>query len=322
MSPWRTTTAPAACLAILPVSNEISLPAISTETVVRSGVHCSYGASLLTRALRSAGAGGLASFGIRTRSMIAQAPRRRSRMRERRRRRSSASPWHRPARLADVALHPLGDARRERRSASKRSTSRPRSRQRAHRCGSSSPALVGVERVVQLPRTRPGAPPPRRRAPARARARMLGPQREVAEGDAQRRVAQARRAPARSAGRRSRRRRARAARRRARGRGRRRAAGGRGGREVAGHAAEAASPSKMRFTPGRSPGCRPGGSSARRASGADDDQRAVGEAGRLEVGAEGARRRALGLEVRQLLDLHAERLAERRCDHDWSQETP
>src|SRR5258706_13880939 len=34
VSPWRTTTAPEACLAILPVSNEISVPAISTETVV------------------------------------------------------------------------------------------------------------------------------------------------------------------------------------------------------------------------------------------------------------------------------------------------
>ena len=32
VSPWRTTTAPEACLAILPVSKEISLPAISTET--------------------------------------------------------------------------------------------------------------------------------------------------------------------------------------------------------------------------------------------------------------------------------------------------
>ena len=34
VSPWRTTTAPEACLAILPVSKEISLPAISTETRV------------------------------------------------------------------------------------------------------------------------------------------------------------------------------------------------------------------------------------------------------------------------------------------------
>ncbi len=34
VSPWRTTTAPEACLAILPVSNEISLPEISTETRV------------------------------------------------------------------------------------------------------------------------------------------------------------------------------------------------------------------------------------------------------------------------------------------------
>ena len=43
MSPWRTTTAPEACLAILPVSNEISLPAISTETRVQritTHIHC------------------------------------------------------------------------------------------------------------------------------------------------------------------------------------------------------------------------------------------------------------------------------------------
>src|ERR1700687_4201500 len=32
VSPWRTTTAPPACFAIRPVSNEISLPAISTES--------------------------------------------------------------------------------------------------------------------------------------------------------------------------------------------------------------------------------------------------------------------------------------------------
>ena len=34
VSPWRTTTAPPACFAIRPVSNEISLPAISTESRV------------------------------------------------------------------------------------------------------------------------------------------------------------------------------------------------------------------------------------------------------------------------------------------------
>src|SRR4051795_364142 len=38
VSPWRTTTAPEACLAILPVSNEISLPAISTDTVVTASL--------------------------------------------------------------------------------------------------------------------------------------------------------------------------------------------------------------------------------------------------------------------------------------------
>src|SRR5207245_6896244 len=43
VSPWRTTTAPDACLAILPVSNEISLPEISTETRVTASLlifHC------------------------------------------------------------------------------------------------------------------------------------------------------------------------------------------------------------------------------------------------------------------------------------------
>src|SRR4051812_12868238 len=34
VSPWRTTTEPEACLASFPVSKEISLPAISTDTVV------------------------------------------------------------------------------------------------------------------------------------------------------------------------------------------------------------------------------------------------------------------------------------------------
>src|SRR3954467_4391971 len=38
VSPWRTTTEPDACLASLPVSNEISLPLISTETVVGPSV--------------------------------------------------------------------------------------------------------------------------------------------------------------------------------------------------------------------------------------------------------------------------------------------
>ena len=38
VSPWRTTTAPEACLAILPVSKEISVPAISTETVVTASL--------------------------------------------------------------------------------------------------------------------------------------------------------------------------------------------------------------------------------------------------------------------------------------------
>src|SRR3954465_520136 len=38
VSPWRTTTEPDACLASLPVSKEILLPLISTETVVAPSV--------------------------------------------------------------------------------------------------------------------------------------------------------------------------------------------------------------------------------------------------------------------------------------------
>src|SRR4051794_3429484 len=38
VSPWRTTTAPEACLAILPVSNVISVPEISTDTVVTASL--------------------------------------------------------------------------------------------------------------------------------------------------------------------------------------------------------------------------------------------------------------------------------------------
>src|SRR3954466_10136920 len=38
VSPWRTTTAPEACRAILPVSKEIALPAISTDTVVTASL--------------------------------------------------------------------------------------------------------------------------------------------------------------------------------------------------------------------------------------------------------------------------------------------
>src|SRR3954467_5633728 len=38
VSPWRATTEPDACLASLPVSKEISLPLISTETVVAPSV--------------------------------------------------------------------------------------------------------------------------------------------------------------------------------------------------------------------------------------------------------------------------------------------
>src|SRR4029077_775944 len=52
VSPWRTTTAPDACLAILPVSNEISLPAISTETRVTASLLLIFFSTFLCSARR------------------------------------------------------------------------------------------------------------------------------------------------------------------------------------------------------------------------------------------------------------------------------
>ena len=61
VSPWLTTTAPEACLAILPVSNEISLPAISTETRVTASL------LIFTAFLFRPSVGGPFSFLFRTR---------------------------------------------------------------------------------------------------------------------------------------------------------------------------------------------------------------------------------------------------------------
>jgi ligand-binding SRPBCC domain-containing protein len=66
-----------------------------------------------------------------------------------------------------------------------------------------------------------------------------------------------------------------------------------------------ASPSKMRFTPGRSPGEPARWLKTTVGVGAGDDERAVRHPARLEVGAERACRLPLGLEVRQLLDADA-----------------
>ena len=55
--------------------------------------------------------------------------------------------------------------------------------------------------------------------------------------------------------------------------------------------------------------------------GADDHERALREAALVQH-AEGRAGRALGLEVRELRDAHAELLAERFCDQLLSQETP
>ncbi len=56
VSPCLTTTAPEACLAILPVSNEISLPEISTETRVTPSL------LIFTAFLSRPSVGGLFSF--------------------------------------------------------------------------------------------------------------------------------------------------------------------------------------------------------------------------------------------------------------------
>ena len=122
VSPWRTTTAPEACLAILPVSNEISWPAISTETVVTASCHMLFPSGGAARRI-----GGPASFARLLGSELAVSlPRAQQR---RGARDARAQP------VAHVAAHPLGD---------RRTGGRPRSvdveaerSQRAHRCGSS-----------------------------------------------------------------------------------------------------------------------------------------------------------------------------------------
>src|SRR5919199_1095120 len=100
VSPCRTTTAPEACRAILPVSNEISVPAISTETVVTASL-------LICAAFPGPPVGRRADSscfwyserdpGIEQIGIALGDP-------HRRRRRGTG-----PQRVVDVALDPLGD---------------------------------------------------------------------------------------------------------------------------------------------------------------------------------------------------------------------
>ena len=183
MSPWRTTTAPPACFAIRPVSNEISLPAISTESRVTA---------LLLMLLPSCppsvgGASGLFSiaerrcypvslaitsaWGFRAGSCPAAIERRRL----------GRSGPH----AARVSAHGAATASASRRSCSKRTRSSPSAWRARHRCGSSvrpgsanraswnsqkrscRPAASAAQASVTArgcrPRSRNGERPPQRR---------------------------------------------------------------------------------------------------------------------------------------------------------------
>src|SRR4051794_22289532 len=180
VSPCRTTTAPEACLAILPVSNEISLPAISTDTVVT--------ASLLIcaafpcppvgrRANSSCVSYSERDHGIEQVLLVLRDP-------DRWRSRRTA-----PQRIVDVALDARGDgvaaavALEAVQVDAKGLAVRPQVR-------ILEASLVAVERVGELPE--PALVGGRlRRVGERDRARMLGLEREVAEGHADRRPLEA-----------------------------------------------------------------------------------------------------------------------------------
>ncbi len=112
VSPWRTTTAPEACLAILPVSNEISLPAISTETRVTAASLLIFSAFLVRPSV-----GGSVSFilcsertsSLADRSGILQAAEDHVRRREIGGRRGLVAPAHDPV-GADDHERALGEA--------------------------------------------------------------------------------------------------------------------------------------------------------------------------------------------------------------------
>src|SRR3954452_21038674 len=177
VSPWRTTTAPEACRAILPVSNEIVSPAISTETVVTAAsvLICAAfpGPPVGRRADSSCFSYSERDHGIEQVRIAPGDPN------GRRRRRTGAQ------RVVDVAFHPLRDrvaaavALEALEVEAERLAPRPQVRVL-------EPALVGVQAVGELPEPALAAGG-LARVRERERARVLGLQREVAVGDADRR---------------------------------------------------------------------------------------------------------------------------------------
>src|SRR3954465_1320435 len=175
VSPWRTTTAPEACRAILPVSKEIVSPAISTETVVTAAsvLICAAfpGPPVCCRRTNSSCFSySERDHGIEQVSVVRPDPH------------AGRSGRARPQGVGDVALDPLGrgpaapvgleapDVEAE------RLAPRPQ-------VGILEAPLVGVEGVAPLPeRALDGGRLGRVREYERAG--MLGPQREVAEDDA------------------------------------------------------------------------------------------------------------------------------------------
>ena len=254
MSPAWTTTAPVACLASLPVSNEISL-ARDLHGDARNGVrHHMY--SFLSPPVGRRSASRVFSVSERVdRSDPLQITCRRHTgahlaVHEQRRRR------HHPGADAalEVALHPRGHRLA---SGGRRRSARRRARALARAPTGAGPRAAPGRRTARRasPRSAPWSAGRLGRARGRPRARVLRAHREVAEAPARAGRREPRVQRARSTGTRSRRRRSPAARRPRRARGRRaRAAGAARCRGRSGRSAAAASASKIRFAPGSSPG--------------------------------------------------------------------
>ena len=159
VSPWRTTTAPEACLAILP-GLEGDLGARDLDGDRRHGVICSC-VDFLSLARPSVGGPMLSCiFVVRTaphRSLI-----RASSAYARRGRRGP-----RRSAVAHVAARPAAATSGSRRSASKRSRSRPSASHRAHRCGSSMRPWSAYSASWNGPERALARRPPRARGPAR-----------------------------------------------------------------------------------------------------------------------------------------------------------
>ena len=222
MSPGRTTTAPPACFASLPVSNEISSRDLHGHP--GDGVTTHVSTFLSAFGAEFAGLSCLRTSLDPTRSGGRSARRRARRAKTCRRRSASASPpLARPGCRPASARARAPSTSSQRRSRSKRSISRPSAPRVRPQMRVVGVGGIREQRVVELPDNAPAPACLSTRSRQRHRARVLGGDREVAKGDRAAALRSAARARARSADRRSRRRAGPAARtvRRARGRGRR-----------------------------------------------------------------------------------------------------